>query len=553
MKIPPFCFLLLLALPYGGSLADEPKEIPGPFKPDWKSLASQYKCPDWFRDAKFGIWAHWSAQCVPEMGDWYAQRMYHEGSQDYLFHSARYGHPSQFGFKDIYPLWRAERWDPEKMIALYKRAGAKYFMALANHHDNFDSWNSKYQPWNSVAIGPKRDIVGDWAKAARDAGLRFAVSVHGSHAYNWYEASQGADKSGPKKGVPYDGRLTKADGKGKWWEGLDPRDLYCQNHKPGVPWNKMSWVWDKKQGSTAPDAAYCQKYYNRVMDLLSTYKPDMVYFDDSILPLYQVDPKIGLNIVANYYNESATWHDGTNEAVLTGKDLDEQQRHAIVFDMERGKSDKILPFPWQTDTCIGDWHYLRSLFERHQYKTPDMVIEMLVDIVSKNGNLMLNIPVRGDGSLDEDEVAFLGAMGDWFQINGEGIYGTRPWKVYGEGKIEKKAGNFNERAFKSYGPDEIRYTTKGDALYAFAFATNPDNTVLIRSLGSSRKGIVGEIKDIHLLGYDGKIEFMRKPEGLMVTLPAKKPCEHAWCLRIEGLDLAASQPEIIHTGTQGKG
>ncbi len=547
---------LMLSSAHGNAatLPDEPKEIPGPYKPSWDSLASQYQCPAWFRDAKFGIWAHWSAQCVPEMGDWYAQNMYHEGSPDYLFHTARYGHPSEFGFKDIYPLWHAENWDPEKMMALYKRAGAKYFMALANHHDNFDSWNSKYQPWNSVAIGPKRDIVGDWEKAARAAGLKFAVSVHGSHTYNWMEACQGTDKKGSKAGVPYDGKLTKADGKGKWWEGLDPQDLYCQNHKPKLPWQsgKPFWTWDVKHGSTVPDAAYCQKFYNRVMDLITTYKPDMVYFDDSILPLYQVDPKVGLDIAANYYNSSVQWNNGTNEAVLTAKDLDDQQRHAIVFDMERGKSDKILPFPWQTDTCIGDWHYRRTLFERHEYKTPEMVVEMLVDIVSKNGNLMLNIPVRGDGSIDNDEVAFLGAMGDWFQVNGEGIYATRPWKVYGEGKIEKKAGNFNEKAFKSYGADEVRFTTKGNTLYAFVFATNLDNTVVIRTLGSNEKGIVGDITSIHLLGSDEKIEFARKPEGLVVTLPAKKPCDHAWCLKIEGLDLKASKPKIFHTGTEGK-
>ena len=177
---------------------------------------------------------------------------------------------------------------------------------------------------------------------------------------------------------------------------------------------------------------------------------------------------------------------------------------------------------------------------------------MLVDIVSKNGNLMLNIPVRGDGSIDNDEVAFLGAMGDWFQVNGEGIYATRPWKVYGEGKIEKKAGNFNEKAFKSYGADEVRFTTKGNTLYAFVFATNLDNTVVIRTLGSNEKGIVGDITSIHLLGSDEKIEFARKPEGLVVTLPAKKPCDHAWCLKIEGLDLEASKPKIFHTGTEGK-
>jgi alpha-L-fucosidase len=208
----------------------------GPFQPTWESL-SGFQVPDWYRDAKFGIWAHWGPQCQPEMGDWYAQRMYQFGSPDYKFHVEKYGHPSKFGFKDVINEWKAEDWDPAHLVSLYKRAGAKYFVQLANHHDNFDNFNSKYQPWNSVAYGPKKDIVGGWAKATRDAGLRFAVSCHGDRAWSWYQAAQGADPSGPMAGVRYDGITTKAQGTGKWWDGLDPQDLYAQYHVPG----KYDW------------------------------------------------------------------------------------------------------------------------------------------------------------------------------------------------------------------------------------------------------------------------------------------------------------------------
>src|SRR5471030_3009643 len=182
----------------------------GPFEPTWDSL-SAYKVPDWFRDAKFGMWAHWGPQCQPERGDWYARGMYQEGSDQYKYHIEKYGHPSKFGFKDVINEWKAEKWDPEAIVSLYKKAGARYFMALANHHDNFDLYNSKYHKWNATRIGPKKDLVGGWAKAAKNNGLPFAVSVHASHAWSWYETSQRTDKSGPLVGVPYDGKLTLSD------------------------------------------------------------------------------------------------------------------------------------------------------------------------------------------------------------------------------------------------------------------------------------------------------------------------------------------------------
>jgi alpha-L-fucosidase len=482
---------------------------PGPFRPDWESL-KQYECPDWFRDAKFGIWAHWSAQCVPEQGDWYARNMYMQGSAHYKHHLQDYGHPSQFGFKDICHLWKAEKWDPERLIQLYKQAGAKYFVALANHHCNFDCWDSKHQPWNSVNIGPKKDLVGIWGKTARKHGLRFGVTVHCARSWSWYEVAHGSDKDGPKKGVPYDGALTKADGQGKWWEGYDPQDLYCRTHKPGEK----------------PDEAYVEKFFLRVKDLIDQHDPDLLYFDDSRLPLGEA----GLSIAAHYYNANIQRHGGKLEAVLTTKNMPADLRKTLIWDIERGRSGRLEPYPWQTDTCIGNWHYRRGA----RYKTAQTVITTLVDIVSKNGNLLLNIPVRGDGSIDDQEVKFLEEMAKWIAVNGEAIYGTRPWLVFGEGAAVVRGGSFSEGRARPYTGKDIRFTTKGDAIYAIALGW-PGEQVTVRLLGKSSPLVSGEVSEVRLLGHEGKLEWSRKEEGLTVKMPAQRPCEHAFALRITGL------------------
>jgi alpha-L-fucosidase len=516
------CMALALATLTAAEIKIPEKEtFAGPFQPSWESL-QQYQCPEWFRDAKFGIWAHWSAQCVPEEGDWYARKMYlpvetdkktgkpHAGS-DYKYHVEHYGHPSQFGFKDVCNLWKAEKWEPEKLIALYKRAGAKYFVALANHHCNFDCYDSKYQPWNVMNVGPKKDIVGIWAKAARKAGLRFGVTVHAARSWAWYEPAHAADPSGPLKGVPYDGNLTKADGKGLWWEGLDPQDLYCRGHAAGTP----------------PDAAYCEKFFLRTTDLVDKYRPDLLYFDDTVMPLNGVSDA-GLRIAAHYYNSSILWH-GRNEAVMNTKGLNEQQRKCLVWDIERGRSDRIEPYPWQTDTCIGTWHYSRSVREQHRYKTAATVIAMLVDIVSKNGNLLLNVPVRGDGTIDEDEVKVLEDIAQWMAINGESIFGTRPWKVFGEGRSEKiGARNFNENKARPFTAEDIRFTVKGNVLYATLLGW-PSKPVLVRALGSGEKRDVARVR---MLGVDKPLKFSRDEKGLAIEMPEQKPCDHAYVLKI---------------------
>ncbi|HLP38151.1 alpha-L-fucosidase [Lacibacter sp.] len=494
--------------------------IKGPFKPTWESLQN-YKTPDWFRDAKFGMWAHWGPQCQPEAGDWYARNMYEEGSWQYKIHLQKYGHPSKFGFKDVINEWKAEKWDPEELVSLYKNAGAKYFMAMANHHDNFDLYNSKYQKhWNSTKIGPKKDLIGGWAKAAKNNGLPFGVSIHASHAWMWYEYAQLADKNGELAGVPYDGKLTKADGKGKWWEGLDPQELYAQNHELSKGYN---WEW--KEGIiTPPSKEYCTKFYNRTIDLINKYDPDVIYFDDSQLPLWPVSD-VGLRIAAHVYNKSIKEH-GELRAVINGKILDENQRKAMVWDIERGQANDIQPLPWQTDTCIGGWHYDRGLYERNGYKTAATVIQTLVDIVSKNGNLMLNIPVRADGSIDEKERKIVEQIGEWMKVNSESIYSTRPWKIFGEGPAQQTSAKldgpgFNEGKAKPFTHEDIRFNVKGNHLYATAMGWPENGKLLIKSLASNSLYHIPGIQKIELLGMKEPLSFEFNGQGLSITLPQK--------------------------------
>lgn len=493
---------------------------PGPFEPSWDSLA-QYETPEWYRDAKFGIWAHWGPQCQPEQGDWYGMRMYTaidsrtgKPHPHYLHHVKHYGLPSKFGFKDIIHQWKAESWNPDHLMALYKKTGARYFMAMANHHDNLDLWDSKHQPWNSVLVGPKKDLIGGWAKAARAEGLRFGVSVHAGRTWSWFEPAQGSDPDGPLKGVPYDGKLTAADGKGQWWDGLDPQDLYAQNHAIGAK----------------TDEPYRVKFFNRTLDLVANYKPDLLYFDDSVLPLNKQPGDHGLKIVADFYNRSTQWNGGRNEAVVNTKRLNEQQRKCLVYDIERGKADGILPEPWQTDTCIGAWHYSRSIYDKHRYKKADDVVRMLIDIVSKNGNLMLSIPVRGDGTIDSDEEAVLARIGDWMAVHGEAIFATRPWATFGEGpsadpkKLAK--GHYDGVAdVTPFTAQDVRYTRSKDGrtLYAFVMGRPAEGRVTLKSLGTTAKRFAGEIGEVSLLGSDKPVKADRDAAGLTLEFDAAEP------------------------------
>lgn len=498
---------------------------PTPFTPDWASLASGYRAPDWFRDAKFGMWAHWGPQCVPEEGDWYARGMYLQGSRAYNAHVRKYGHPSKVGFLDIIGQWKAENWNPERQIDLYSRAGAKYFVSMANHHDNLDCFNSPH-PWNTTRIGPKRDIVGTWAKLARARGLRFGVSNHSAHSWHWYQPAYGYDPEGPMQGKRYDAAWrTKADGKGTWWEGLDPQVLYngpimkmpdgYTSRLEADAWHERTdSQWNEGKPIGRPDlvAAWIQ----RCRALIDNYQPDLVYFDDFDLPMENA----GLEMAAYYYNASRRWHNGRLEAVLNIKTTPAHRRMAVVDDVERGGKTYIETYPWQTDTCIGGWHYDRSLYDKDGYKTAATVIHTLADVVSKNGNLLLNVPMRGDGTIDDKEERIVEGIAAWMGRYGDAIYGTRPWRIHGEGPGSGGGGMFSETQHSKNVAADIRYVRKGDNLHALMLGWPDDGVARLTLLANGNPVGRGRVERVTLFGDSTPLAFRRTDTALEVTLPA---------------------------------
>jgi alpha-L-fucosidase len=480
----------------------------GPFQPTWESL-KQYKCPAWFRDAKFGIWAHWGPQSAAKAGDWYARKIYQQEDPVYHDHVKNFGHPSKFGYKDIISLWKAEKWDPDRLLALYKKAGARYFVGQAVHSDNFDLWNSKYQPWNSVDMGPKRDIVGDWQKAAKKHGLPFDVSEHIGNWYEWFLVSHGSDKTGSLAGVPYDGADPKYQG------------LY---HPPIVNNDRYGW-----------DRANEQDWRRRMEDLIDHYHPDFMYVDGGV-PCGQ----IGLGIVARLLNDSCKRHGGKVEAVFTHKG---NRPTPLVRDLEIAVFADIYSDPWQTDVSIGGWSYDEKARESNdsKYKKVDWVIHTLVDIVSKNGNLLLNIVQLPDGSIEPELEQLLNDLGDWMAVNGEAIYGTRPWRVFGEGTVFKADGGvYNVKGVHrtvAHTYKDVRFTVKDKTLYAVVLGWPPEGQFTIKSLAKGTTLAGGEISDIRLLGYDGKVDWTRDTQGLTIRLPAQKTGKRAFAFKITGLVL----------------
>ena len=490
----------------------------GPYKPTWDSLL-EYDVPDWYRDAKFGIWCHWTPQCVPEAGDWYARRMYMEGDKDNKYQLDHYGPPSRFGYKDLCAQWTLLNWQPDLLIERFKKAGARFFFTVANHHDGFDTWNSKHQPWNAVNLGPHRNFLGTWEKAARDQGLRFGVTVHQARNWWWFQTAHGADKKGPLADVPYDGRMTMADGKGQWWEGYDPQRLYAPKH----PENAL------------PDISYVKNFYDRTRDVVEQHNPDLLYFDNSLFPLGWG----GMNIGAFYYNHNLRTHGGRMEGVINIKEVPDKYAKSVVADYERGLTDKIMEYAWQSETCIGDWHYDRALYDKEGeyggYLQPRDVIHWLIDTVSKNGTFVLNIPGKPDGTIDSKEVAVLDRITDWTSVNGEAIYETRPWKIYGEGPNAVKAGSFQGDSVSKLGEKDIRFTRSKDSKVIFAIALGwPAGEVVVQSLGTASAQAPGKVERVELLGTGEKVRWRQAADGLHVTLPAgyKPAVDYAAALKV---------------------
>ena len=476
----------------------------GPYQPTWDSLL-QYEAPEWYRDAKFGIWAHWSPQCVPEDGDWYARNMYIEGQPQHQFQLDHYGSPTRFGYKELCSQWTLLNWEPDALIERYKNAGARFFIALANHHDGLDTWDSKHQPWNSVNTGPHRDVVGTWAAAARKQGLRLGVTVHQARNWWWFQPSHGADKAGSLAGVPYDGCMTMADGKEQWWQGFDPQRLYGAKH----PDNAL------------PDASYVKNFYDRTRDLIDQHDPDLLYFDNSLLPLGWG----GMNVGSYFYNHNIAKNGGKLEAVLNIKDVPDHLAKAVVADYEAGLTSGIMRDAWQSETCLGDWHYRRSLYEKEGeyggYIPPRDVIHWLIDTVSKNGTFVLNVPGKPDGTIDSKEIAVLDEITAWMKINSEAIYATRPWKVYGEGPNKIETGAYKARqSLKNLSAADIRFTRNkaNTVIYALMLGW-PTAPFAVQSLGLSAATNPGRVGKVELLGTGASVDWRQQLDALHVQLP----------------------------------
>lgn len=471
----------------------------GSFQPSFESLY-HFSCPEWFRNAKFGIWSHWGPQSVPMYGDWYARNMYVEGSPQYLYHLRTYGHPSKFGYKDIVQRWKAENFNPEELMGRYKKAGARYFVAQAMHHDHFFNYPSARNPFNSANYGPHKDIVGLWKEAAVKEGLLFGLSEHHGASFEWFNTNKLCDKKGPMAGVPYD--------------GYDPewREFYHDNAftvEPGYVRHHYTW-----------DERWYPVWYEDIKEVVDRYEPEMLY-SDGALPFYRnyadvTDPTWlpGLSMAAHLYNSSETKY-GENRAVYLHKDKREEYHRIGLLDFERSMGDEIRENPWQTDTCLGHWFY----DVRETYKSAVQVTDLLVDIVSKNGNLLLNLPQRPDGTLDEECSFILDGITKWMGINGEGIYDTRPYQVSGEGVTSAEAEK--ETVWTPY---DVRYTQKGNTVYAFLMGR--PRTAALHCLRNA-----SAVKNVQLLGY-GELAFSSDMGILTAALPEGFSPEGAWCLKI---------------------
>jgi alpha-L-fucosidase len=469
----------------------------GPYSPDWNALGRAYTVPAWWRDAKFGAWAHWDPQSMPEQGDWYARGMYMEGRPQYEFHLKHFGHPSEYGYKDICHNWVVDRWNPDELMDLYVEMGARYFMAMGCHHDNFDCFDSKYQPWNSVRVGPKTDIVGTWEKRARGHGMRFGIGFHDTPARTWGQfmpVRYTSDKTGPMKGVPYDALQTVRVGKGKWWEGMDPVNFYGPVHTAQDPLH----------------SPFANQFMWRVDDAITKYHPDVIYFDEHAGDS-QVDMGVHMGLgflapqlVANYYNKSLQWNHGKMEAVVNlkgvgGRYNSFQDHPELLHDVDRSlvKSTEaviepdIMAYPFQTETSIADWHYKTG----QRYMDAPSVIHSLMQNVCRNGTMLLNLTQHGRGDLDPEVIRMAKDVGAWLKMNGEAVYSSRPFEVYGE--------------------SGVCYTRNNGNVYATLLEWN-GGPVALKALGAGG-ATLGKVSKIELVGSDIPLTFVQDDQGLRVT------------------------------------
>jgi alpha-L-fucosidase len=467
----------------------------GPFLPNWESLKG-YKIPDWYQDAKFGIFIHWGVYSVPAFGDeWYPRKSYLQGSKEFQHEVETYGPQTKFGYKDFIPEFKAERFDPQAWAALFKESGAKYVIPVSEHHDGFPMFYSNLTDWCAGKMGPKRDLIGDLAKAIRAEGLHFGASNHRAEHYwfmnggRWFPS----DVQDPKYAALYGPAHAGADAKA---------DV-------------------GKRGVLHPDAAYLNDWLARAGEMVERYHPELVYFDWWV-EQQEFQPYLK-RFAAFYYNEAAKQG---QQPVLFRKN-DAFPDGTTVLDIERGGLDHIQAQHWQTDTSVSDksWGYVKG----DTYKSPESLVWQLIDIVSKNGNLLLNIGPKADGTIPDEAVSILQHMGGWLKVNGEAIYGTRSWTTYGEGPTKVAAGSFHDTSTSPYQAQDIRFTTKNGDLYAIALGWPEDGKLTVHSVDNGSGFHVGQVA---LLGSAATIHWSQDADGLHLEFPAQHTGMYAYAFRL---------------------
>ncbi len=459
----------------------------GPFDPTWESL-EDYVIPRWYQGAKFGIFSHWGVYSAPGFGnEWYARRMYLEEDSVFGHHVEAFGPQSEFGYKDLIPGLTASRYDPAAWADLFVEAGARFVMPVAEHHDGFPMYDSDYTEWSAVKMGPRRDTIGELAKAVRERDMVFCASSH--RAENWWF---------------YDGgRKFDSDVQDDRWRGL---------YGPAQPKDSV------------PTAEFMDDWLARSCEIVDKYRPSVFWFDWWIEEAFWA-PYIR-RFAAYYYNRAAEWGEGVainykHQAFAPG---------TAVFDVERGQLSDMNPVFWQTDTSVSknSWGYI----DNHDYKTADAIIGDLIDIVSKNGAMLLNIGPRADGTIPEHEQQMLRDIGAWLTVNGEAIYDTRPWKISGEGPTEVVGGSFNDTKRDGFTAQDVRFTRKGDTLYAIAMGSPDDGSLSIKALAEKSVNSLHAIHSVELLGSTQAVEWTRDADGLHIKLVGAPPTPTALAFRI---------------------
>ena len=475
--------------------------VSGPFRSDWESLQA-YKVPAWYMDAKFGIFIHWGVYSVPAYGnEWYPRNMYNEGSDENKHHVARYGALDKFGYKDFIPQFKAEKFDPAAWARLFKDSGAKYVVPVFEHHDGFAMYDCGLSDWTAVKMGPRRDLWGDLAKAVRAEGLHLGASSHRVE-HNFFLGL---------------GRNTSSDVN-------DPK--YAAFYGPAHHWMEAKQHTPLANDFTYVSKAWTNDWLARSAEIVEKYHPDIVYFDWWI---GQPSVRDDLTRFASfYYNESLK--QGGVAGVINYKDYAMQEQSAVL-DIERGQLSGIRPQYWQTDTSISNksWGYI----ENDTFKSPEFVVHQLIDIVSKNGNLLLNIGPRSDGTIPDQVQLVLRDVGAWLKVNGDAIYGTRPWKTYGEGPTKVTEGSFHDTDTEAYTAQDFRFTKKGDTLYAIEMGWPSNREAVIHSLGRAASGDGAKVQSVDLLGSDAKLVFEQREDGLHIQLPEHSSGKYAYSFRIQ--------------------